>query len=343
MCGHHFTNVADKYISESVHKIFEDKLGQIKWMNYDIRKVCTESDINEFNQHSAIVIGGGGFVTPASFYVKKETGWVIGIPTDLIKKIKVPIIVFSVRYNLFRGEVLDNLVFIENFTTLLDHSSFFSLRHLGDIHKVEKEVAKGYGIKLNFCSSLFGREYKKQHGDIIAFQLARDNAECRFGSIENKMRFIKNITEVAKNFSDKGQKVVIVSHTNSDRNDNNDLFKEWVRQGISCELIDLIGKDPDILTDFYYGVETTFTMRGHGQMIPMGLGCNVVSLISHDKIKYLLEDLGIIKTGVEINDREFIKKCFDAYTESCNTDFLCKLKVAKKKNDSNMETISGLI
>ena len=343
MCGHHFTNVADKFISESVRKTFESKMGAIKWMDYDIRNVCTESDVDEFNQYDAVVIGGGGFILPSSFQAKKETGWVIGIPTPLIDTIKVPIIGFSVGDNLFRGEVLDDPVFVENFAKLMEHSCFFSLRHHGDIAKIKKCVPGDYDMRLNFCSSLFCREFRKQHGEVIAFQLAWDRTENRFGSIEKMQDFTDNITEVARHFCDQNRRIAVVSHTNSDRDRNSALAEEWNDMGIQCELVDLIGKAPDTLANFYYDVETTFTMRGHGQMIPMGLGCNVVSLISHDKVQYLLEDLDILDTGVEVCVADFVEKCLVAYKQASLTDFKSKLKIAKENIDENMETISELI
>jgi len=343
MCGYHFTNVADKYIAESVRKVFEKKFGQIKWIEYDIRKMCDKADIDGFNKYDAIVIGGGGFILPSSFYVKKETGWVIGIPTNLVEKIEIPIIGFGIGYNLFRGEEFNSPAFVDNFNTILDHSPFFSLRHKGDIRKVEEIIGRKSDIRLEFCSSLFGREYKESHGNIISFQLAWDRIKSRFGSANNKDRFTKDIIEVIKYFSNTNSKLSIVSHTNSDKTGNEDLVKKLIGNGISCELVNLIGADVDTLTDFYYGVKTTFTMRGHGQMIPMGLGCDVVSLISHDKVKYLLEDLDIVKTGVEVTNDNLVDNCLEAYKESCRVNFKSKLEKARRNINGNMEIIRGLI
>jgi len=343
MCGHYFKNVADQYISESVHKVFERKMGAINWLNYDIRKLCSELDIRGFNDYDAIVIGGGGFILPSSFLSKPETGWVIGIPLDLIKQIEVPIIGFSVGCNLFRGEALDSPIFVENFNALLERSPFFSLRHNGDIAKMKAYVGTDYDIKLNFCSSLFGREYKEITGNTIAFQLAWDRIENRFGSVENASVFVEHIEWLISYFAKEGCNVAIVSHTNSDVDANLAIWEKLRQKRVCCEFVDLTGEDPDVLVNFYYGVKTIFTMRGHGQMIPMGLGSNVVSLISHDKMQYLLEDLGITRTGVEVNDENFIGKCLDAYAESSNTDFGSKLKIAKQNIDNNMEAINEII
>ncbi|GMA25065.1 hypothetical protein GCM10025864_28240 [Luteimicrobium album] len=43
-------------------------------------------------------------------------------------------------------------------------------------------------------------------------------------------------------------------------------------------------------------------MRGHAAMIPFGLGTPVLSIVSHPKARYFLEDLGRTEWGFEVND-----------------------------------------
>ena len=43
-------------------------------------------------------------------------------------------------------------------------------------------------------------------------------------------------------------------------------------------------------------------MRGHAQMIPFGVGCKIVTLGSHKKVRWFLEDIGMEQFYVDINE-----------------------------------------
>ena len=52
--------------------------------------------------------------------------------------------------------------------------------------------------------------------------------------------------------------------------------------------------------DYYRGVTVAASMRGHGVMIPFGLQCGTISLLSHDKVRAFLNDIGQPEWGVEL-------------------------------------------
>lgn len=336
-------NAGDIFLSESVKRLFERKLGGIEWIDFDLKDTCTEADIEMFNRHDAVVIGGGGNIALNSFYFKEDTGWSVGIPEVLIPKLKTKLIGYAMGYNLFRGEVMDNSVFTSNISKMIDASSFFSLRHRGDIKKLKEVIGDSCDVRLNFCSSMVSYEFRPNDLDKVAFQFAWDAVENRFGSQDNVDKFIQNMLVIAKRFIDDGKKVCLVSHTNRDVPMDKEVFEKWNDAGITCELVSLVGAEPKTTADFYYGINTVFAMRGHSQMIPMGLGCKVVSLISHDKMKHLLEDMGIEETGVEVNEVDFIKKCMKAYCDVQSIDMKDKMKIVSSNIDSNMEKIKTIM
>lgn len=43
-------------------------------------------------------------------------------------------------------------------------------------------------------------------------------------------------------------------------------------------------------------------MRGHAQMIPFGLNTKIISLGSHEKLKYFLEDIDALDWYIDVND-----------------------------------------
>jgi hypothetical protein len=65
--------------------------------------------------------------------------------------------------------------------------------------------------------------------------------------------------------------------------------------------VNLYGRPYAEVLRFYQTMPLTLGMRGHSQMIPFGQGGGIISLISHDKLRYFLEDIGHLEWGIELN------------------------------------------
>ena len=79
------------------------------------------------------------------------------------------------------------------------------------------------------------------------------------------------------------------------------------RTGVRCELVRLY-RPALVARDFmrlYSAPALVLGMRGHAQMIPFGCGTPILSLISHDKLAWFLEDIGHSEWGVEVTDPDF--------------------------------------
>ena len=49
-------------------------------------------------------------------------------------------------------------------------------------------------------------------------------------------------------------------------------------------------------------------MRGHAQMIPFGLRRPIISIISHDKMRFFLKDINCLEWGIDVKSHNFEKK-----------------------------------
>ena len=77
----------------------------------------------------------------------------------------------------------------------------------------------------------------------------------------------------------------------------------WFKaKGLLLETVMLDGVPPDSIIEAYSHVSLAVGMRGHAQMIPFGLGRPIFSLISHDKLRFFLEDIGHPEYGCEIEE-----------------------------------------
>jgi polysaccharide pyruvyl transferase WcaK-like protein len=79
-------------------------------------------------------------------------------------------------------------------------------------------------------------------------------------------------------------------------------FTPFMRtQGIPFEKVDLRKCPPEDIVRYYTKVDLAIGMRGHAQMIPFGCGTAILSLISHDKVRWFLDDIGQTKEwGIEL-------------------------------------------
>ena len=78
---------------------------------------------------------------------------------------------------------------------------------------------------------------------------------------------------------------------------------------VAYERIELTREmDEEEFLNYYVQPELMIAMRGHAQMIPFGCKTPVISLISHDKLKWFLEDIEHPEWGIEVLDNEFEEK-----------------------------------
>ena len=81
--------------------------------------------------------------------------------------------------------------------------------------------------------------------------------------------------------------ILIVAHKQDDLQIIEFLDKN--NQNIETfNLTDMVFND---VIDFYTTVCLSIGMRGHSQMIPLGMRIPIFSIITHDKMRYLLEDI----------------------------------------------------
>ena len=52
-------------------------------------------------------------------------------------------------------------------------------------------------------------------------------------------------------------------------------------------------------------------MRGHAQLIPFGCGTPTLSIITHDKLQWFLEDIGHTEWGIDILENNFEKELYE--------------------------------
>ena len=109
--GVFFGNAGDTAIRSAFEYLFEKEFPKNRITFMQCRKVFTENDVEVINKADILVIAGGGLFLHDStnprtneVFENDVSDWMWGISKELLEKIKIPIIIYSVGYNRFRNQ-----------------------------------------------------------------------------------------------------------------------------------------------------------------------------------------------------------------------------------------------
>ena len=322
-------NWGDKALCYAAQKQFENTFGEISWGNVNCRGIYTEDDVDFINLYDLIIVGPGGLILPdtAENY---RSGWQWGISSELMRKIKIPIIVYSIGWNLFPGQVNNDKVLRENLQTLASMSTFLSLRHSEDV-SIFNEYTDTDKAVLNFCPSICIDEFKVNDSKKVGINIAGDRSKIRYHDID---LVIKNIRRFIHLLELRGYEPIIVNHMMVDSE-----MGYRITRNSNVRRVDLSERSVAHGIEFYRSLGYMFATRGHAQMIPMGLGVKTASLISHPKLSRFLNDISADSTAIDINDARLDLKCIDMMHKLDGYDFASRRQIVESNLMVNMKKI----
>ncbi len=282
-------NTGDTVLSKCVRDVFNNH----KSINWNLNKVTAPVSttlIESINKTKALIIGGGGLFLPDTNQNAKS-GWQWAADKAQVDAVKPPIILYAVGYNYFKGQS-PSPFFIDNLNHIIRKASFVGLRNMGSIAKVKELIAPELSDKVVFqpCPTTIIRNIvdgipNKVTSKNIGVNIAYDRYERRFGG---QMHLILDkIASALKKLDEAGFNIINVCHLNSDAKFELNLDKN----GVNYKTVFLNYLLPQEVYRFYNGIELMMGMRGHAQMIPFGLNCRILTLGTHDKMRWFLEDI----------------------------------------------------
>ena len=333
-------NAGDTAIGTAFEYLFEQEFPKDKTYFMNCRNIFTNKDIDLINKHDVLFISGGGLFLYDTFQ-NTVSDWQWGISKELLNKINIPIIVYSVGYNKFRKQLDFNDHFNETVSKLIEKSIFFGLRNKGSCNAIKKYVDKRLhrDIKLNYCPTLLlNKKYNYKNNlnnRTVGFVVAGDRLKNRH---ENVDRFIKHIKKFVKYLKNRNIATIRINHSND----------KWIDKYIEFDkYIDFYKKNTRFIYSNYSKIDLVVGDRGHAQMIPFACGCKILTLISHDKLKWFLKDMGLEKFGVEENDEELSEKMIEGFSKLNNINWYRiqkeRIQMIYKTNRNNLEFIKQWI
>ncbi|WP_051545174.1 polysaccharide pyruvyl transferase family protein [Butyrivibrio sp. MC2021] len=303
-----YANAGDYLLVKSLRRLIEKNSGKKSWIRLNLQKEVNPGIIESINQSKALVIGGGGLFLKDTN--KNEiSGWQWPISQELIQQIKVPIYVLGVGYNKFRNQEDFEPYFYENITALVEKSTFFGLRNHGSVNAVKaflpnhlKDKVQYFPCATTVMSKLFDIEFKEPDKPIIAINCAFDRQILRFGN--RKDYILSSIAKTAKVLSS-DYDILCYLHCEPDSEMCSYMDNYEVPYGI-VKLYE--SRDEKEMIEAYSLPRLVIGMRGHSQMVAFGCGTPTLSIISHDKIQWFLDDIGHPEWGIDVNDNQFDEK-----------------------------------
>ena len=304
-------NVGDNILVFALQKSIAKVLGDVNFINLYLKKLAGEPDIHLFNLSKGIVIGGGGLFLKDSF-PDSVSGWQFPLSTEQISMIESPMFMLAVGYNRFRGQDDFDPVFRENINALVNKCRFVGLRNTGSVTALRayldddlKDKITVHPCATTIISKLYDLPNIKSE-PFIAINCAFDRSEMRFG--HKKDEILKALARVISKLSER-YKIKYYAHMKKDLETLIYLDEIGIKYHVE-ELYRPYMIESKIL-QIYTSPQLVIGMRGHSLMIPFGCKTPILSLTSHEKQAWFLEDAGHPEWGVDVLESDFEDRLLD--------------------------------
>ncbi len=304
-------NAGDTVLSWAVRQF----LGFGGWNIRSVSDAVSEREIRDFNRTDAVIVGGGGLFLPDT-NPNSISGWQWAISDRQIEELNVPLILFSVGYNYFRHQI-PTARFLNSLNCVAKKSVFFGLRNMGSVETVKGLLDAELREKVVYqpcTTTLIRKMYElpaKKKAKRVALNMAFDREEQRFEGRQEQI--FEQIYQAILAIHRFGYEVVYVAHSDKDLK----FLLHMNEKNMFLPFVNLEKSLPDEVIRFYRNVDVAIGMRGHAQMIPFGVGTKIISLGTHDKMKWFLEDVNLKKCYVDLNENiaEIAEQIVGIFTE----------------------------
>lgn len=298
-------NAGDTVLFKEVEYAIQKKTFYQRDLNWG---EINEVELNRLNKKgNCLVLGGGGLFLKDT-NSNSNSGWQFNIAENLLDQLQIPLIIFAVGYNRFRGQEEFDKVFESHLLKTITKASFVGLRNQGSIQAIKSYLPDGLKHKVKFqpCPTTIIKnlhpgiersfDFSIKQDRKIVINIAFDREEKRFkGKFQE---IIDSIFKVCEKWQTKGWKIEFSGHCKADKK-----IRSFIKG--KFQFVDLTYDSYSEILAYYRNVPLTVGMRGHAQMIPFGIGNAILSLISHDKMKWFLDDIEHEEWGVELLSDQF--------------------------------------
>ncbi|MDM7831995.1 glycosyltransferase [Cellulomonas edaphi] len=340
-------NYGDVLLPAAVREVTTHVRGVAGWHGVHVHQLFDDAAVDAVNQTSGLLVGGGGLFLPDTA-PNGNSGWQWNVPDASLDRLTVPLALVAVGYNLFPGQEFQGSRFRDSLTRVVERAQFVGLRNRGSIEKVRALLPAELAERVSYlpCPTtvlglLPGTAYTDPaddaaERDVVYLNVAYDRSALRFKDeyaafLAQIDAFVRGLAGVAR--------VRIAAHTIPDERIAVDLFREHgTRVGVDSFFRLGIAET----TRLYREAALVVGMRGHAGMIPFGLGTPIVSLVSHPKLRYFLEDIGRPEWGVDVSERHLGARLVELSTAVLDDQARFRGEVADARQALYATSVSAL-
>tara|TARA_Y100001963_G_scaffold79387_1_gene110150 strand:+ start:1178 stop:2260 length:1083 start_codon:yes stop_codon:yes gene_type:complete len=315
--GSYDRNFGDNVALLNVRKEFDKQIDNIEWVDLDIQhnfwahKNNIKRTIGFFNsvKPDAIVVGGGGLIEYEG-YSYHETHFKLPFNREILKTLECPTFFVGLGINYFRGKEGFSDEAKVALNEVIEDSTCFSLRNdgsmdiLDDLGLLENNVDKVTEIPDPGLIFDFQKDRKFTFSEVY-FQPAFNTP----GKGTNSARFVnKKNQDNIKDFC-KEHNLISIPHTPKD------FLWDTGREVLSKTHIEHAKKfeNTEEFIKFYLQLDFGVSMRGHGQLVSIGLNIPGLYFSTQDKVKYFSLKNGFDDYNIDVMDEDFYNKLVNKY------------------------------
>jgi polysaccharide pyruvyl transferase WcaK-like protein len=302
-------NAGDDVLSMAIIKKFESFGQDIHWTSYPVRNYTTPAVIDRANESDIVLIGGHGLLI-SDTNKNDISGWQWRCPMETLKKLKKPLIFYSVGYNMMEGQEPFHHNFESHIRLTAEKSAFFSVRNNRSKQMLIRYRVPEEKIIINHCPSIFLVPEKKidfpRSKPRVGISLAGDRMNLR---IKNTAFFFAEMRKLLKGLQ-KDYQICFINHNwnpvSNCQNFIDSVLDELDKPIVyNIETVWSCDNDVEYILNLYKSMDVVIGMRGHSQLVAFGQSAPFISLISHNKLRWFLEDVDMLETGFEVFDNYF--------------------------------------
>jgi polysaccharide pyruvyl transferase WcaK-like protein len=336
-----YGNYGDTLLFEAVKQTFNGFAGGEAFEIYDsrpLRDPVGPSLVNYINDNfDAVVVGGGGlFLRDTN--ANKRSGWQWNISLEQLRRLKTPLVIFSVGNNRFIDQADFAPPFSEHVNLTMEKSVFFGLRNTGSVETIKPYIDEANRDRVEYqpcpttISSYLFPDLVKPEVD----PERRLGLEMIVGRRQKAAGFdaeaiYRDVIEVVKRLQGEGWKIDSVPHARADMHFVEQAAKEHLRM----REVKLFGDRDGLYKGVEYFADLPYFLgtRGHAQMVPFGMGSIPVSLLVHHKTGYFARDLGHPEWAVDPREEDFAGRLYDVMhdVEDRRTELRTELAAVRER------------
>lgn len=311
-----YGNAGDALLPVALRDVWHHGHEELSWQSQHVYEVVNESMVSRINGTRGVIIGGGGLFLKDT-NANNISGWQWPCSVEMLEKIQVPVVLYAVGYNRFRGQDEFDPCFNESIVAFARKAEYIGLRNTGSINAIKNYLPHDLHHKLRFqpCMTTFLSQlypslcdYQAKE-DFVAVNAAFDRSHLRFG--ENIGAILTDTARAVKAVA-KHYPIKFYSHMQSD-----EAFLPFLQSmGVKFDVVRLNDVHPAEIVKAYAKPRLVIGMRGHAQMIPFGCNTPIASVVSHNKMQWFVDDMGKPEWGADLLSPNFGK---DMETRAMNS------------------------